>query len=91
MEYQNYNSVPWYRKSGISSWFVLLGLFSPSLWIVMYALITGDIYYKEARQDGNLKKWSVANKLVAWIFLIPNMLIIIFFLSIALAILKISY
>jgi heme/copper-type cytochrome/quinol oxidase subunit 2 len=81
MEYQNYNSVPWYRKSGISSWFVFLGwfLFPPLIWIVAYALASGDIYYKESEQDGNLKKWSKANKVVAWIIIVAN---ILFFINI---------
>lgn len=78
-EYQDYNIVPWYRKSGMSSWFVLLGwiLFPPLIWIVAYALATGDIYYNKTEQNGNLKKWSKANKVVAWIIIIVNILFLI--------------
>lgn len=80
MKYANYKDVPWYRKSGISSILVLLGIFSPSLWVVLLALITGDIYYNETDTDGNLKKWSMANKIVAWIVFVPNFVIVYFFL-----------
>lgn len=80
MNYANYKDVPWYRKSGISSVLVLFGIFSPSLWIVLLALITGDIYYKETDQHGNLKKWSMPNKIFAWIIFIPNFVVVYFLL-----------
>jgi hypothetical protein len=74
MEYQNYNAVPWYRKSGTNSWFILLGLFIPPfIWAVAYMLATGDIYYNKIDSNNNLKKWSVANKVVAWIIVIAQL------------------
>ena len=70
MYYQNYNIVPWYRKSRINSWFVLLGLFIPPfIWFVAYMLATGNIFYNKVDNNGNLKKWSIANKIVAWIII----------------------
>lgn len=71
MEYQNYNEVPWYRKSKANSWFVLLGIFIPPfIWVVAYILATGDVYYSSLNKEGNLFKWSVANKVIAWIIII---------------------
>ena len=68
MEYQNYSNVPWYRKSSISSWFVIIGLLiGPFIWVVAYSLITGDIFYNKVGADGNLKKWPKGNKVVAYI------------------------
>ena len=70
MEYQNLNNVPWYRKSGTNSTFVILGLFIPPfIWAVAYILATGDVYYKHHNKDGNLNKWSNANKIVAWVII----------------------
>lgn len=70
MDYQNYSIVPWYRKSGTNSWFILLGLFIPPfIWVVAYMLATGDVFYNKTDNVGNLKKWSVANKVVAWIII----------------------
>lgn len=70
MDYQNYQAVPWYRKSSVNSWFILLGLFLPPfIWAVAYMLATGDIFYDKVDKNGNLEKWSVANKVVAWLII----------------------
>ena len=70
---QNYNTyaeVPWYRKSSANSLFILVGFFFPPLiWLVCILLVTGKIYYNKPDAQGNLKTWSVANKIVAFIFL----------------------
>jgi len=75
MNYQNYDSVPWYRKSSTNSLFVLIGLLIPPfIWVVAYMLVTGDIFYNKHDSYGNLKKWSTANKVVAWIIAIVLLL-----------------
>lgn len=67
---QGYASLPWFRKSEINSLFVILGLFFPPfIWFVAYTLATGDIFYKKPDKDGKLRKWSSANKVVAWIII----------------------
>jgi len=67
----SYDQVPWYRRSGVNSAFVLLGLVTGvSLIITTIVLLTGDIYYNKLDKDGMLKKWSVANKVVAVILLL---------------------
>jgi len=72
MDYQDFNSVPWYRKSSTNSWFVFIGLFIPPfIWVVAYMLATGDIYYNyKPDSNGNLIKWSTGNKVVAWIIIV---------------------
>lgn len=66
-EYYNYEEVPWFRRSGINSLFVILGIFCipPLLLFTVVMLITGDVYYNKYSQNGTLKKWSVANKVIA--------------------------
>lgn len=66
-EYYNYEEVPWSRRSGINSLFVILGIFCMPLFLLftVIMLITGDIYYNKYSQNGTLKKWSVANKVIA--------------------------
>ncbi len=79
MEYQQYRDVPWYRRSGTNSVFLLVGLFfAPLLWTTCYILLTGDVYYDQVRKDGNLKKWSLANRIVATILVICQLALIIF-------------
>lgn len=73
--YRLYENVPWYRMSSTNTIFVLVGwfLFPPLLWWTCINLVTGDVYYNET-QDGELKKWSKANKVVAVILLLLNIL-----------------
>lgn len=77
---RKYSTLPWYRRSGINTVFLVLHLLTlgliPFLVITCVALVTGDIYYNKAEQDGSLKKWSFANKIIAALFLIPSVLII---------------
>jgi hypothetical protein len=39
-------------------------------------LATGDIYYNKLEPGGTLKKWSFANKVVAWLLLAPWILFV---------------
>jgi hypothetical protein len=35
-------------------------------------MATGDIYYNKLDTDGTPKKWSTANKVIAWLLLLPS-------------------
>jgi hypothetical protein len=74
-----YRRVPWLRKSGTNTMFILLHLltlgFLPLLVVTCIVLATGDIYYNKLETDGTLKTWSMANKVVAWLLLAPWILI----------------
>lgn len=74
-----YKDVPWYRRNSYCGVFVCLGIFifPPFLWIVLYSLATGDIYFNKIEDGGGLKKWSRANKIVAWIFILIQIFVII--------------
>jgi len=50
--------------------------FPPLLLAVCIVLVTGDVYYNKLRKDGTLKKWSIANKILAWLVLAWNLYII---------------
>lgn len=65
-KYTDYKEVPFIRKSGINSLMIFFGLFIPLLILVpCYVLITGDVYENNYDKEGNLKKWSSANRYVA--------------------------
>ena len=66
-----YSDVAWYRRSGFASVMVVAGFvcFPPLLWAACIVLVTGDVYYNKHRDDGTLKTWSVANKIVACLIL----------------------
>jgi uncharacterized membrane protein YvbJ len=68
---EQYESISWRRKSKLNSWFIFLGwfIFPPFLYFTIYNLISGDIYYNKIDAEGNLKKWSRANKILAWMLL----------------------
>ncbi|HWB33868.1 MAG TPA: hypothetical protein VG753_00895 [Candidatus Paceibacterota bacterium] len=40
-------------------------------------LLTGKIYYKTTDAQGNLKTWSTANKVVAFIFVFVQLILIV--------------
>ena len=46
--YATYADVPWYRRSGMMSLFVLAGglVVPPLLWAACIILVTGDVYYR---------------------------------------------
>lgn len=81
MTYDNYNQVPWYRQSHLNSIFILVHLLTctavPLLLITCIALVTGNIYYNQKDESGQLKTWSTANKVLAFIFLFGPLLAII--------------
>jgi len=65
-----YEDVPWFRKNGINSAFVLLGIcFPPLLWTVCVIVLTGPVYMDAYDEHGQLKQWGVANKVVAVILI----------------------
>ncbi len=75
-----YSNLSWYRKSGVNSilmlvHFITLG-FVPLLWITCFALLTGDIYYNKTDVDGSLKRWSRANKVIAFLLVIGPLLLV---------------
>ena len=70
--YTSYANVPWYRRSGKMTAFVLIGfvLFPPLLWIACIICLTGGVYYDRRRKDGSLARWAVGNKVAAVIILL---------------------
>jgi len=48
----------------------------PVLLIPCIILVTGDVYYNRRDERGNLKKWSIANKVIAIVILVVNLLIL---------------
>lgn len=83
-----YSELPWYRKSGVNSVLMILHFltcgFLPLLLITCLALVTGKIYYNEVDEQGKLKSWSVANKILAYaLLLIPLLFIGAIFSAIA--------
>jgi hypothetical protein len=52
-----------------------LGLL-PFLLVTCFVLVTGDIYYNKAGSDGTLDVWSKANKVIAFLLLLPPLVII---------------
>jgi len=75
---QLYQQLPWYRKSPYVSIFVVLGLCcSPAILAVCIIVLTGEVYYNQPDPaSGGLKKWSYANKVVAFIILAIQILAI---------------
>jgi hypothetical protein len=76
-----YRRIPWLRKSGTNSMFILLHVLTlgtvPFLLITCIVLATGNIYYNKLGPDGTLMKWSTANKVVAWLLLLPWILFVV--------------
>ena len=58
--YRNYMGVPWYRKSGTNTGFILGHLLTcgvvPLLILTCIVLVTGNVYYHQADKTGSLKK-----------------------------------
>lgn len=75
-KYHEYRDVPWYRRSSINSFFIVLNILSggfiPGTLIVCILVLTGDVYYKHHDKDGNLNTWSWGNKVAAVILLLIN-------------------
>jgi len=67
---EQYDAIPWYRKSSYVSPITLLGLCcGPAILVVCIIVLTGDVYYDKRDGAGNLKKWGAANKVAAIIIL----------------------
>ena len=79
--YRDYAEVPWYRRSGVNSLFIVAHLltcgFVPLLLWVCINLVTGDVYYDKRTPRGDLKVWSVANKVVAVVILVLNVVVFV--------------
>ena len=83
--YLEYAEVPWYRRSSVNSFFILINILTAGrvpliLWTCIN-LLSGDIYYKSKDKQGHLKKWSVGNKVVAVLILATNIWVIFYSLS----------
>ena len=77
-KYKKYNEVPWYRKNSINSLLLFIGLvFPPFILLVAINLVTGHIYQNTYDEKGSLKTWSKANKVLAWIILVAQLLVIV--------------
>lgn len=78
--YTDYSEVPWIRQSGTNSVFLVLHLLTcgaiPFLLVTCVVLVTGNVYYNRKESDGSLKVWSPANKVIAFLLLIPSLLVI---------------
>jgi hypothetical protein len=76
--YRTYQDVPWFRRSPTNTAFILIALFTCGLVPLTLAtcviLLTGDVYYNSRDAQGNLAKWSFANKVVAVLILVGNVL-----------------
>ena len=76
-----YEDVHWNRKSWFNSLLALFGFLgiSPLIWWCCINLITGDVYYNSYDEYGNLRKWSKANKVFAFILLAWSILWILLY------------
>ena len=77
-KYRKYEDVPWSRRSGANTAFILTsvftcGLIPLTLWTCIN-LMTGDVYYNQKDTDGYLKTWSFANKVAAVLIVIFNVI-----------------
>jgi hypothetical protein len=79
MKYTRYDDVPWYRKSWFNSLLAIVGFFffPPFVWWCCINLVTGDVYYKGYDKSGNLRTWSRANKIFAFIILAVSTIVYI--------------
>ena len=80
-KYRDYEEVPWYRRSGVNTLFVLANIFTCgfvplTLWTCIN-LLSGEVYYKEKDADGYLKTWSFANKVVAFLIIVFNVIVLV--------------
>jgi hypothetical protein len=79
--YRNYAEVPWYRRSGVNSLFIVAHLLTcgavPLILWVCINLVTGDVYYDKRTPDGELTVWSMANKVVAVVILVFNVVVFV--------------
>ena len=85
MQYGNhgqklYSELPWYRKSEVNSALMIVHFatfgFIPLLLVTCLALVSGDIYYRQLDEQGNLKTWSLPNKILAYAFLMGPIVLV---------------
>ena len=73
---RKYADVPLLRKSSTNTVFILVNMLTlgyvPLIVVVCITLVTGNVYYNERKKNGELKVWSLANKVVAVILLVIN-------------------
>ncbi|MBY0525398.1 MAG: hypothetical protein K2R98_18465 [Gemmataceae bacterium] len=83
--YRHYDDVPRWRRHAVVSrwlwvatgcglWFQLLGPITTVPFAVWLAavLFTGDVYYEVPDAEGQLKRWSVANKFATAFLVLLN-------------------
>lgn len=79
-KYSEYASVPWLRRSGTNSAFMVLHVLTfgvlPLLLITCIIFATGDIYYNQIESSGTLKTWSKANKVIVFALLLAPLVLI---------------
>ena len=77
--YMLYEEVPWYRRSGVNSVFILVHILTcgcvPLILWTCVNLVTGDIYYKKKDAAGLLETWGFANRVVAIAILLVNAIV----------------
>ncbi len=79
--YRRYEDVPWFRKSWTNSLFILSGFVGlPLIVWCCFNLVTGYVYYND-KDQGKLKTWSMANKVVAGVLLMFYSVVIILALT----------
>lgn len=80
--YSNYKSVPWYRRSNVNTAFILIGFgskgFIPLTLVTCILLLTGNVYYKDTDNAGQLRIWSKANKIAAVAILFANIAYLVY-------------
>lgn len=77
---RNYEEVPWLRKSGTNTFFIIVHVLTcgalPLMLLTCIMLVTGSIYYKETLPEGTLKTWSKANAVIAFLVLLVPMILL---------------
>ncbi|MDX2039262.1 MAG: hypothetical protein SFX72_21625 [Isosphaeraceae bacterium] len=69
--YASYDQVPWFRRADILGAITFLGLIlNPAILFSCIVVLTGDVYYDQVDDHGQLKRWSVGNKVAAVVLLI---------------------
>ena len=75
-----YKDIHWNRKSWFNSLLAFFGFlgFYPLLWWCCINVIAGEVSYNAYDEYGNLRKWSKANDVAAFILLTLNTLWILY-------------
>ena len=80
---QLYDPLPWYRKNGVCSALLIIGLlvFRPLVFIPVISCLTGPVYYRKLDENGNLATWSWWNKVAAVILLLLAVAFMVFMIA----------